>query len=102
LEASGIASGPLFVRLDPGASKERLSDKSVALIVKRRAEQAGLDPDMFAGHSLRRGFCTEAARGGASERDIARTTGHRSMVVLRGYVEDGTIFEGAAATALDL
>ncbi len=57
---------------------------------------------MFSGHSLRRGFCTEAARAGAAERDIARTTGHTSMQVLRGYVEAGTLFDKCAASVLDL
>ena len=100
--ASGITEGPLFVRLDPGAPRDRLDGRSVALIVKRAARRAGLDPAMFSGHSLRRGFCTEAARGGAAERDIARTTGHSSMMVLRGYVEQGTLFENCAAKVLDL
>ncbi len=57
---------------------------------------------MFSGHSLRRGFCTEAARAGAAERDIARTTGHSSMAVLRGYIEAGTLFEQCAGKVLDL
>ena len=51
---------------------------------------------------MRRGFCTEAARAGAAERDIARTTGHSSMAVLRGYIEAGTLFEQCAGKVLDL
>jgi site-specific recombinase XerD len=98
----GEESGPLFVRLDPGAQGERLGDRSVALMIKRMAERAGLDPVMFSGHSLRRGFATETARAGASDRQIARTTGHKSMKVLGGYIEEGTIFEAAAASLLDL
>lgn len=95
-------TGSLFIRLDRAGSGERLSGKAVALIVKRRAEQAGLDPVMFSGHSLRRGFCTSAAKAGASEADIARTTGHQSVKILRGYVEAGRLFENAAARHLDL
>ena len=102
LEVSGIQSGPLFLRLDRAGLQNRLSDKSVALIVKRAAAKAGLDPAMFAGHSLRRGFASSASRAGAAERDIARTTGHRSMMVLRGYIEEGTLFENCAARVLDL
>jgi site-specific recombinase XerD len=33
---------------------QRLTDQSVALVVERYALAAGLDPDQFAGHSLRR------------------------------------------------
>ena len=65
---------------------ERLTDRSVALVVKRTADAAGLDPALYAGHSLRSGFATTAARNGASEAAIARQTGHRSLVVLRGYI----------------
>lgn len=102
LAASSIEEGALFVRLDPAGHRERLTGKAVARIVKRSASRAGLDATMFAGHSLRRGFASETARAGASERSIARTTGHRSLTVLRSYVEAGTIFEDAAAKHLDL
>lgn len=103
LDAGGIAQGPVFVRLDPGGQQGlRLDGRAAAHVVQRAAARAGLDPDMSSGHSLRRGFCTEAARAGAAERDIARTTGHSSMQVLRGYIEAGTLFEGCAGSVLDL
>ncbi len=102
LDTAGISDGPIFVRLDPGAARDRLNGRAVAHVVQRAARRGGFDPEMFSGHSLRRGFCTEAARAGASEREIARTTGHASMQVLRGYIEAGTIFEGCAGKALDL
>lgn len=102
LSESELEAGPVFVRLDPAGNRQRLSGKAVARIVKRAAARSGLDATMFAGHSLRRGFASETARAGASERSIARTTGHRSLTVLRGYVEAGTIFEDAAAKHLDL
>ena len=102
LDEMDLPEGPLFVRLDKGSKGQRLSDKSVAVIVKQAAARAGLDPVLVSGHSLRRGFATETARAGAAERDIARTTGHRSLVVLRGYVEAGQLFESAAAKVLDL
>ena len=102
LSVSGIIEGPLFIRLDPAGHGERLSGKSIASIVKRAVSKAGLDPVLFGGHSLRRGFASETARAGASERDIAKTTGHASMQVLRGYIEEGQIFECAAGKMLDL
>ena len=98
----GDESGPLFTRLDPASHGERLGDQSVALMIKKMAERAGLDPEMFSGHSLRRGLCTEAARAGASDRQIARVTGHRSMKVLGTYIEEGTLFEAVASRLLDL
>ncbi len=75
--------GPLFRAINKGGriGTERLSDKAVALVVKRTAETAGLDPALYAGHSLRSGFATTAARNGASEAAIMRQTGHRSVQV---------------------
>ena len=104
LSESRISSGALFTRLDPARQTEqqRLSAHSVGQVVKLAAAQAGLDPDAVGGHSLRRGFATSAARAGASERSIARQTGHRSMKVLRGYIEEGTIWEDCAAGKLGL
>jgi site-specific recombinase XerD len=100
MTAASIDQGPLFRpvnrhdQLQPG----RLTDQSVALIVKRAAHRAGLDAARYAGHSLRSGLATSAADGGAPERAIARQTGHRSLEVLRGYIRAGTLFhENAAA-----
>ena len=102
MELASEDAGPLFTRLDRAGDGQRITGKAIARVVKRRAERAGLDPAMFSGHSLRRGFATETARAGAAERDIARTTGHRSLQVLRSYVEEGTRFERCAAGVLDL
>jgi len=56
----------------------------------------------FAGHSLRRGHATTAARNGASERTIMRTTGHTSTQTVRGYIEDGELFSDPASKYLGL
>jgi site-specific recombinase XerD len=104
LEMAGIADGPLFrpINRHGQISPERLSDKSVALIVKRAAEGAGLDPTRVAGHSLRRGFATTAARNRVPELTICRQTGHRSLATLRAYVEEATLFTDNAAALVGL
>jgi site-specific recombinase XerD len=58
-------TSPVFRAIDHGRLAERLSGQAVAEIVKRAAQRVGLDPKKFAGHSLRSGFATSAARGGA-------------------------------------
>jgi integrase len=63
---------------------------------------AGLDPSVFAGHSLRAGLATSAAAVGASERAIAEQTGHTSMLVLRRYIRHGSLFTDNAAGAVGL
>lgn len=67
IEASGIDSGAVFRHIDKGGHiRERLSGYAVAFIVKKYAKEAGLDPDQYAGHSLRSGFATTAARNGVN------------------------------------
>jgi site-specific recombinase XerD len=100
LEVLGVTEGPLFRRIDRHGRVfgERLSDRGVALIVKRLAGQAGFDSAVYAGHSLRAGLATAAASAGVSERAIMAQTGHRSLTTLRRYIREGSLFlENAAA-----
>jgi hypothetical protein len=63
LEAAAITGGAVFRPIAKGGRIQatRLTDRSVAEIVKGHAQRAGLDPTLFAGHSLRSGFLTSAA-----------------------------------------
>jgi integrase len=101
LEAAGIISGPLFRSARKGGKLgPRLTDQSVADIVKLHAERVGLDPVLFAGHSLRAGFLTSAAKRGASIFKMMDVSRHRSVDTLRGYVRDAEIFKDHAGTGL--
>jgi integrase len=101
LQASGINSGPLFRAVDRWGHVRggRLGDKTVARVVKKVAERAGLEPRQFAGHSLRSGFTTQAAIGGAQSRDIMELTGHKSEAVMRGYIQDAGLGAMSAVRA---
>ncbi|MFC3216521.1 MULTISPECIES: site-specific integrase [Sphingomonadaceae] len=90
--------GPLFRRLTRGGAltADPMSDRAVARLVQRCAADAGFDPVDYAGHSLRSGFLTEAARQGASifkMRDVSR---HKSVQVLSDYVRDFEMFRDHA------
>jgi site-specific recombinase XerD len=102
LQVSGITSGPIFRPIAKGERllDSRLTDRSVANIVKTHAARAGLDPAQFAGHSLRSGFLTSAAAQGASIFKMADQSRHRSMDTLRGYVRDAEIFKDHAGKGL--
>jgi hypothetical protein len=64
-DAAGITTGPLFCSIRKGGQVGKwVTDQSVADIVKANAERVGLDPKQFAGHSLRAGFLTSAAKRG--------------------------------------
>jgi integrase len=105
IEAGRLDSGALFRHVGPGKSPipgDRLSDKAVALIVKRAARLVGLDASRFAGHSLRAGLATSAAMAGASERAIMDQTGHKSLPMVRRYIRSGNLFKENAAAVLGL
>jgi hypothetical protein len=69
-----------------------MADQAVAHIVQARVAAAGYDPALFAGHSLRAGFLTSAARGGASVFKMLEVSRHKSLDVLSGYVRDTRVF----------
>lgn len=103
LAASGITEGPLFRPIDRHGNMAgtRLTDHAVALIVKRACERAGIDPAVFSGHSLRRGFATSAARGGADGLLIRKQTRHKSDAMVAEYVEEGQRFGRHAQDFID-
>ena len=68
-------------RLDPG---------DVARILRRRCTAAGVSGD-FAGHSLRRGCITNAAKKKVPVENIKRVTGQRSNGVVLEYVAASTL-----------
>jgi integrase len=93
LDGAKIESGAVFRNINRhGRVGGRLSDRAISEIVKARANAVGLDPRQYSGHSLRSGFITEAAAAGCEERDIARQSRHRSLVVLRSYIREGSVF----------
>ncbi|MGK7871681.1 tyrosine-type recombinase/integrase, partial [Falsiroseomonas sp. E2-1-a20] len=103
-EAAGIRDGAVFVSVTRGgrATARRLSDRDVARVVKAAVAAAGYDPTGFAGHSLRAGFATSAARAGVPEHAIMQQTRHRSAATLRGYVRRGGLFRDNAASKVGL
>ena len=98
-EAAGIEDGPLWraVNRHDQVRPGRLSDRAVALVVKRACVRAGLDPDRYAGHSLRAGFATAAAEAGAPERAIMRQGGWTSEAMVRRYIRMADLFRENAA-----
>jgi len=79
-----------------------ISDKSVALILKKYAEKAGLDSSKYAGHSLRSGFATTAAEFGAEERSIMAMTGHKTTQMVRRYIQEANLFKNNALNKIKI
>jgi integrase len=103
IDASDITTGPAFRGVDRHGHLRsgRLSDRAVADLIKRRAAGAGLEGS-FAGHSLRSGFATEGYAQGTPELAIMRHGRWKSASVMRGYVQEGTIWSDNAAARLGL
>jgi site-specific recombinase XerD len=87
---SGLArldAGPAFRPIDRHGNigVTRLSDRSVTIVVRRAAANAGLDADAYSGRSLRLGMILAATAVGASDEQIAQQTGHRTRRLVRAY-----------------
>ena len=98
IKVSKITSGSLFRRFTKGSklSENRLTDQSVALLIKKYLNLAGFDSKNYSGHSLRSGFATSAAESGAEERNIMAMTGHKSTEMIRRYIKEANIFKNNA------
>ena len=92
IDYSVIKSGKIF----------NISDKSVALIIKKYASLSGLDPNKYGGHSLRSGFATSTAESGAEERNIMAMTGHKTTQMVRRYIKDANLFKNNALNKIKI
>jgi len=104
LNISKIKEGPLFRRFIKGSklSSNRLTDQSVALIIKQYLNYAGINSSNYSGHSLRSGFATSAAEAGAEERSIMAMTGHKSPEMVRRYIKEANLFKNNALSKLKI
>lgn len=92
--AAKITEGPIFRGVcGLKVSPDRLCGEQVARIVKARVRVAGLDPKVFAGHSLRSGFATSAADAGASLQKLSQHLGHAKLDTTLGYVQVADAFD---------
>ena len=98
IETSNINSGPLFRRFSKGSklTDNRLTDQTVALLIKKYLNLSGIDSKNYSGHSLRSGFATSAAESGAEERSIMAMTGHKSREMVRRYIKEANLFKNNA------
>ena len=104
LDISKISSGPIFRRFSKGSllTNKRLTDQSVALLIKEYLKLAGIENTNYAGHSLRSGFATVAAEYGANERSIMAMTGHKTTQMVRRYIQEANIFKNNALNKIKI
>ena len=104
LEVSKIKSGPIFKRFSKGLilGKNRLTDQSVALFLKKYLSRAGIENQNYSGHSLRSGFATVSAESGADERSIMAMTGHKTTQMVRRYIKEANLFKNNALNKIKI
>ena len=89
MQQAGIADKYLFRRLVRGKAGEAtvtpspMSDRAVARLVQARAVAAGYAAAAIAGHSLRAGFLTAAARSGGKHTVQSQVPKHEGARRLR-------------------
>ena len=92
IEKSEIKYGKIF----------DMSDKSVALTIKKYTALVGLDSNKYSGHSLRSGFATSTAELGAEERSIMAMTGHKTTQMVRRYIQEANLFKNNALNKIKI
>jgi site-specific recombinase XerD len=104
INISKIKSGALFRRFSKGSklSNHRLTDQTVALLIKQYLEIVGVDSKNYSGHSLRSGFATATAESGAEERNIMAMTGHKSTEMVRRYIKEANLFKNNALNKIKI
>ena len=104
LELSNIKSGPIFRRFSKSfkLSENRLTDQSVALLLKNYLDVAGIENKNYSGHSLRSGFATVSAEFGADERSIMAMTGHKTTQMVRRYIKEANLFKNNALNKIKI
>ena len=104
IEISKIKSGAVFRRFCRGSrlSENRLTDQTVALLIKEYLKLTGIDSKNYSGHSLRSGFATSAAESGVEERSIMAMTGHKSTEMVRRYIKEANLFKNNALNKLKI
>ena len=104
IEISKISSGALFRKFNKGSklSEYRLTDQTVALLIKKYLKLAGIESKDYSGHSLRSGFATSAAESGVEERNIMAMTGHKSSEMVRRYIKEANLFKNNALNKIKI
>ena len=104
IDITKINSGALFRRFSKGSklTDKRLTDQTVALLIKEYLQLAGIESKDYSGHSLRSGFATSAAETGVEERSIMAMTGHKSTEMVRRYIKEANLFKNNALNKIKI
>jgi integrase len=83
-------------------SNKKLADTDVARIIKKLLVNIKLDPSEFAGHSLRSGFITTAAKHSVPDHIIMKHSRHKTSQMLQVYTRDTSLVKDNATAMVGL
>ena len=98
IESAAIDKGYLFRALKRGGGVKStpLHHSDIPRLVKQYVAKINLNPEEYAGHSLRSGFITSAARHNARLDKIMEVSRHKSTDMVMSYIRDGGMFDNHA------
>ncbi len=98
-EQSQCESGHVFCHIKKGiVTNESIQPRQVNALIKNIAKSCNLaDAENYSGHSLRRGFASEASRNNVPFSSIKRQGRWRSDSTVMGYIDEGKRFDQNAA-----
>lgn len=94
IKHANIVSGYIFKHIDKGENlgPNKLTTKSIYMIIKGLHSALGLEEKDICAHSLRSGLITDAINANIHMATIKRHTGHQSLIVLESYYRRAGIF----------
>ena len=100
LQVRGTDDGPLYIPINKGGVPDyrRMSDQAVLYILRKRAEQAGVQ--RFSPHDLRRTFISDLLDAGADIATVQRLAGHAQVTTTARYDRRGEEVKRKAAELL--
>jgi integrase len=81
---------------------KRLYDRDISRIIKKLIFSIGLDFTEFAGHSLRSGFITTAAKHSVPDHIIMKHSRHKTAQMLQTYTRDNSLIKDNATSMVGL
>jgi integrase len=98
LTVAGMASGPVFRRVDRwgNVGKGGMNPESLVKVLQQTLQRAGIQGKQYTTHSLRRGFATWAAANGWDIKALMLYVGWKDMKSAIRYIDPVISFGGLA------
>ncbi|MEI6187526.1 MAG: DnaA N-terminal domain-containing protein [Alphaproteobacteria bacterium] len=80
----------------------KIKTAAIGFLKELKKVKIDMNPDNFAGYSLRSGFITTAAKNSVPDRTIMKHSSHKSIQMLQVYTRDNSLIEDNATSMVGL